>query len=70
MFNKDNKNKMTKKIIKSNKIPITIIEIVQKRIYFWLKSKKSIGIFEEGKIYKIHISNFENVDEKLWNNLL
>ena len=24
--NKDNKNKMTKKIIKSNKIPITIIE--------------------------------------------
>ena len=28
-----------------------------------MKLKKSIGIFEEGKIYKIYISNIEEVDE-------
>ena len=56
---------MVKKIIKSNKIPITIIENSSKEdIYFWLKLKKSIGIFEEGKIYKIYIRNIEEIDEK------
>ena len=53
MDNKDNKNKMTKKIIKSNKIPITIIENSSKEDIIWLKLKKSIVIlFKEGNIYK------------------
>ena len=68
--NKDNKNKKTKKIFKSNKIPITIIENSSKEDIFLIEIKKSIGIFEEGEIYKIHISNIEEVDENLWNNLL
>ena len=68
--NKNNKNKKTKKIFKSNKIPITIIENSSKEDIFLIEIKKSIGIFEEGEIYKIHISNIEEVDENLWNNLL
>ena len=70
MDNKDKKSKITKKIIKSNKIPIIINEYSSKEDVYWLKLKKSIGIFEEHKIYKIHISNNEEVDEKKWNNLL
>ena len=71
MDNKDNKNKMTKKIIKSNKIPITIIENSSKEDIIWLKLKKSIvGLFKEGKIYKIHIKTIEELDKKLYNNLL
>ena len=35
-----------------------------------IEIKKTIGIFDEGKIYKIHISNIEEVEENLWNNLL
>ena len=68
--NKNNKNKKTKKIFKSNKIPIIIIENSSKEDIFLIEIKKSIGIFEEGEIYKIHISNIEEVDENLWNNLL
>ena len=71
MDNKDNKNRMTKKIIKSNKIPITIIENSSKEDIIWLKLKKSIvGLFKEGKIYKIHIKTIEELDKKLYNNLL
>ena len=48
MFNKDNKNKMAKKIIKSNKIPITIIENSSKEDIIWFKLKKSIiGLFKD-----------------------
>ena len=68
MDNKDNKNKMTKKINKSNKIPIIIIEYSSKEDIYWLRLKKCVGIFEEDKIYKIYISNIEVVNEKLWNN--
>ena len=71
MDNKDNKNRMTKKIIKSNKIPITIIENSSKEDIIWLKLKKSIVcLFKEGKIYKIHIKTIEELDKKLYNNLL
>ena len=36
-----------------------------------IEIKKSIvGLFKEGKIYKIHIRNIEEVDKKLYNNLL
>ena len=71
MDNKDNKNRMTEKIIKSNKIPITIIENSSKEDIIWLKLKKSIvGLFKEGKIYKIHIKTIEELDKKLYNNLL
>ena len=53
MDNKDNKNKMTKKIIKTNKITITIIENISKEDIIWLKLRKSIvGLFKEGNIYK------------------
>ena len=68
--NKDNKNKKTKKIIKNNKIPITVFENNSKEDIFLIEIKTSIGIFEEGQIYKIHISNIGEVDEKFWNNLL
>ena len=67
---KDNKNIKTKKIIKSNKIPITIIDNTSKEDIFLIEIKKKIGIFDEGEIYKIHISNIEEVEENLWKNLL
>ena len=44
--------------------------IIPKAKTYGHKIKKSIGIFEEGEIYKIHISNIEEVDENLWNTLL
>ena len=67
---KDNKTIKSKKIIKSNKIPITIIENSSKEDIFLIEIKKTIGILEEGEIYRIHISNIEEVEENLWNNLL
>ena len=42
MDNKDNKSKITKMIIKSNKIPITIIENSSNEDIIWLKLKKCI----------------------------
>ena len=70
MDKKDNKTRKSKKIIKSNKIPITIIENSSKEDIFLIEIKKTIGILEEGEIYRIHISNIEEVEENLWNNLL
>ena len=40
--NKDNKNKKTKKIFKSNKIPIIIIENSSKEDIFLIEIKKSL----------------------------
>ena len=40
LFNKDNKNKMAKKIIKRNKIPIIIIENSSKEDIFLIEIKK------------------------------
>ena len=67
---KANKTIKTKKNIKSNKIPITIIDNTSKEDIFLIEIKKTIGIFDEGEIYKIHISNIEEVEENLWKNLL
>ena len=67
---KSNKKLKTKKIIKSNKIPITIIGESSKEDIYLIEIKKTIGNFEEGEVYEIHISNIEEVEENLWNNLL
>ena len=67
---KENKKIKTKKIVKSNKIPIEIIGESSKEDIYLIEIKKSIGIFEEGEIYKIHLSNIEEVNETLWNKLL
>ena len=67
---KENKKIKTKKNVKSNKIPIEIIGESPKNDIYLIEIKKSIGIFEEGEIYEIHISNTEEVNETLWNKLL
>ena len=67
---KENKKIKTKKIVKSNKIPIEIIGESSKEDIYLIEIKKTIGVFEEGEIYEIHISNIEEVNETLWNKLL
>ena len=52
-----------KKIIKNIKIAIKIIGGGSKEDIY-LEIKKTIGIFEEGEIYEIHINNIEEVNEK------
>ena len=59
---KDNK-KYRKKIIKNIKIAIKIIGGGSKEDIY-LEIKKTIGIFEEGEIYEIHINNIKEVNEK------
>ena len=52
MDNKDNKNRMTKKIIKSNKIPITIIENRSKEDIIWVKLKSIVCLFKKVRYIK------------------
>ena len=56
--------------MKSNKIPIEIIGESSKEDIYLIEIKKTIGVFEEGEIYEIHISNIEEVNETLWNKFL
>ena len=67
---KENKKIKIKKILKNNKIPIEIIGESSKEDIYLIEIKKTIGIFEEGEIYEIQISNNEEVNETLWNKLL
>ena len=59
---KENKKIKTKKVVKSNKIPLEIIGESSKEDIYLIEIKKTIGIFEEGEIYEIHISNIEEVN--------
>ena len=66
----ERKKQKLKKGNKSNKVPISIISIGSDEDEYIIEIKKTIGIFEEGQIYSINISQLEEVDKKLWYNLL
>lgn len=66
----ERKKQKLKKSIKSNKVPISIISIGSDEDEYIIEIKKNVGIFEEGEIYSINISQLEEVDKKLWYNLL
>ena len=66
----ERKKQNLKKAKKSNKVPISIINLGSDEDEYIIEIKKTIGKFEEGEIYSININLLEEVDKKLWNNLL
>ena len=69
LFEKKQKKEKGKKKAKNNKVPILVISAVNEEYYYLIEIKKTVGIFNEGEIFKINISLLEEVKEELWKNL-
>ena len=69
LFEKKQKKEKGKKKAKNNKVPILVISAVNEEDYYLIEIKKTVGIFNEGEIFKINISLLEEVKEELWKNL-
>ena len=53
-----------------NKIPDTVLIVLNEGNNFLIEIKKDKGIFKECKIYEINIELLEKVNEELWKNLI
>ncbi len=57
--------------MKSNKVPIAILSYIdEEEEDILIEIKKSIGNFEKGEEYIIKNDLLEEVDERLWENLI
>ena len=64
------KKEIAKKKIKNNIISIIFILAVHKEYKYLIEIMKKIVIFNDGEIYKIKINFLDEVENRLWSDLL